>query len=210
MRRRQDLNPHARTAALALRALLACALGLATALLIACGSSGKGLIPTANAGPLQSDFEAVSQAAQSGNGSCTATEVALAKTEQDFATLPASVDVGLRGTLHQGIANLRTRALALCTQPLAPTTTATSTTRTTTTQAQTTTTQSTPTQTVTTPTTPTQTTAPPASTGGGTIAPGEAPAGGNGNGNGNGNGPGNGGQGESNGGVGAGGQEAGK
>ena len=72
------------------------------ALLVACGSSGKGLIPTANAGPLQSDFEAVAQAAQSGEGSCTATEAAIEKTESDFAALPATVDAGLRKTLSVG------------------------------------------------------------------------------------------------------------
>ncbi|HEY7961985.1 MAG TPA: hypothetical protein VID29_08700, partial [Solirubrobacteraceae bacterium] len=47
------------------RAAAACALGVTAALLVSCGSSTKGLIPTADAGPLQSDFEAVAQAAQS-------------------------------------------------------------------------------------------------------------------------------------------------
>ncbi len=92
------------------------ALGVAAALLVACGSSSKGLIPTANAGPLQSDFELVAQAAQSGNGNCTATEIALVKTIRDLNQLPASVDAGLRRTLNQGVENLRTRALALCSQ----------------------------------------------------------------------------------------------
>jgi hypothetical protein len=106
-----------------LRALLAGVLGLAAALLIACGSSGKGLIPVANSGPLQSDFEAVRQAAESGSGNCSATEAALLKTAEDFNALPASVDSGLHNTLRQGIDNLRTRALALCTQPIVKTTT---------------------------------------------------------------------------------------
>ncbi len=106
-----------------LRVVLAGALGLAAALLIACGSSGKGLIPVADSGPLQNDFEAVRQAAESGSGNCSATEAALLKTAEDFSALPASVDSGLHSTLRQGIDNLRTRALALCTQPIVKTTT---------------------------------------------------------------------------------------
>jgi hypothetical protein len=153
-----------------IRILLAGLLGVCVALLVACGSSGKGLIPTANAGPLQSDFEAVAEAAQSGEGSCTATEAAIAKTESDFAALPSTVDRGLRKTLDLGIANLRRRALALCAQPL-PQATFTTSTPTTTTSTQTTPT-STHTETTTTPTTSTP--APPTATtpGGGTPAPG--------------------------------------
>jgi cytoskeletal protein RodZ len=157
---------------LLLRILLTGLLGVAAALLVACGGSGKGLIPTANAGPLQSDFEAVAQAAESGEGSCTATEAAIAKTESDFAALPSSVDKGLRKALSVGIANLRHRALALCAQPLPST--STTTTPTTTTSTQTTPTTTT-TDTETTPTTPTTSTpSPPTATtpGGGTPAPG--------------------------------------
>jgi len=159
------------------------ALGFAAALLVSCGSSGKGLIPAAQGGPLRNDFAAVNQEASSGNGSCAATETAIARTEQDFAALPASVDAGLRNNLRQGITNLRSRALALCAQPLAGTTTGTTTTAKTTT---TTTTNTTPTttETTTTPTTttttPTTTTPTTTGTGGGTVAPenGETPAGG--------------------------------
>jgi hypothetical protein len=160
---------------LRLRVLLAGLLGVSAALLVACGGSGKGLIPTANAGPLQSDFEAVAQAAESGEGSCTATEAAIEKTESDFAALPTSVDAGLRKTLSVGIANLRSRALALCAQPLPQTT---STTKTNTTPATTTNTQTTPppttthTETTTTPTTPAPTTPTATTPGGGTQAPG--------------------------------------
>jgi hypothetical protein len=162
---------------LRLRVPLAGLLGVSAALLVACGGSGKGLIPTANAGPLQSDFEAVAQAAESGEGSCTATEAAIEKTESDYAALPATVDAGLRKTLNVGIANLRRRALALCAQPL-PQTTSTSTTKTSTTPTTATSTQtmSTPTTTTHTETTPTTTpavTTPTATTpGGGTPAPG--------------------------------------
>jgi cytoskeletal protein RodZ len=163
-----------------LRVLLAGLLGVSAALLVACGSSGKGLIPSANAGPLQSDFEAVAQAAQSGEGNCTATEAAIEKTESDFAALPATVDSGLHKTLSLGIANLRHRALALCAQQF-PQTTSTSTTKTsttpTTTSTQTTpTTTSTPTETTATSTTPTTSTPTATTPGGGTPAPGSESA----------------------------------
>jgi hypothetical protein len=173
-----------------LRLAAACALGFAAALLVSCGSSGKGLIPSASASPLQSDFQEVSQVAQSGN--CPETETKLAKTEQDFNALPATVDSGLRSTLRQGIVNLRSRALVLCSQPLATTTGTTAKTTTTPTNTVTTptTTATTPTTTQTTPTetTPPTTTTPPGP-GGGTAAPGETEAG-KGNGDGGGVGPG--------------------
>jgi hypothetical protein len=183
------------------RTLAAAALGLAAALLISCGSSGKGLIPTADAGPLQGDFEAVSQAALNGNGSCATTEAAIAKTEQDFNALPASLDAGLRSRLREGITNLSKRGRELCSQPLTPVTTAT--TQKTTTTPATTTTPTTTTPTTPTTTTPATTTTPTTTTetGGGTPAPGETPGNGNGDGNGNGNGS----EGRS-GGVGAGGE----
>jgi cytoskeletal protein RodZ len=155
-----------------IRILCAGLLGIVAALLVACGSSGKGLIPTANAGPLQSDFEAVAQAAQSGEGNCTATEAAIAKTETDFAALPSSVDQGLHKTLSVGIANLRRRALALCAQPLPQATSTTSAPTTSTSTQPTTPTTTTHTETTTPPTTSTIT--PPTATtpGGGTAAPG--------------------------------------
>jgi hypothetical protein len=158
-----------------IRLLCAGLLGVSAALLVACGSSGKGLIPSANAGPLQRDFEAVAQAAQSGEGSCTATEAALEKTESDFAALPATVDAGLRKTLSVGIANLHHRALALCAQqfPQVTSTTKTSAPTTTTTSTQTTpTTTPTHAETTTTPTTTTPTTPTATTPGGGTPAPG--------------------------------------
>jgi hypothetical protein len=161
-----------------LRLSLAALLGVAAALLIACSGSSKGLIPTGDAGPLQSDFEAVAHAAENGDGDCSATEAALLKTDQDFAALPSSIDTGLHNTLRQGIENLRTRALALCTQPLPGTTETTSTEKSTTGTTDTTTTptetQTTPTQT--TPTTPEPTG--PSGPGGGTPAPGEGNPGG--------------------------------
>ncbi len=155
--------------------LLAGLLGVAAALLIAaCGSSSGKLIPLADAGPLQSDFEAVAQAAETGNGDCSATEAAISTTEQDLNELPTTVDAGLRQTLRQGIDNLRSHALALCAQPLAQATVTSTTAKTT---------PSTTTSTSATPPAPTHTTAtppvtPPTTTpttpgaGGGTQAPG--------------------------------------
>ena len=46
----------------AIRFLLAGGLGAACSLLVACGSSGKGLIPASQAGPLANDFDAVGAA----------------------------------------------------------------------------------------------------------------------------------------------------
>lgn len=202
-------------------------LAAAAAALVSCGSSSKGLIPLANAGPLQSDFEAVAQAAQSGDGNCAETEAKINATERDFAALPSSIDAGLHQRLEQGVKNLRERALALCAQPITQTNTVRTTPRTATTAPTTTTTTTPPT--TSTPTTTTQTTpstpAPkPPNTGGGTVAPGgeannEGAHGGQGaepgagqggkHGGGQGAGQENGGAGES-GGAPAGGQEAGK
>ncbi len=172
------------------RPLLAALLGLAAATLIACGSSTKGLIPASDAGPLQSDFETVQQAAENGDGNCATTEAALLKTSEDLAALPTTVDAGLRNNLHQGVANLRAKALALCAQPLPQTTATTETPKPTTTA----TTPTTPTTTTTTPTTPTTTSTTPTtpSPGGGTPAPGETPGGGASNEQGNGENPGTG------------------
>lgn len=161
---------------LALRLALGAALGAAAALLIACGGSGKGLIPASAGEPLQSDIEAVDQAAESGDGNCTATQEALQKTQQDFAALPSSVDSGLRANLRQGIENLRKVALGVCSQPVAKTTTTktttTSSTPTSTTKATTTPTTSTKSTTTPTTSTPSEETES-AGAGGGTPAPGE-------------------------------------
>lgn len=154
-------------------------LGAAAALLVSCGSSGKGLIPATQAGPLQEDFEKVAQAATAGNGNCAATESALGKTEQDFLALPASVDAGLHKVLEEGIENLRKRALSMCVQPTGGATGTTSTTSTIAPPSKTTTTETstTPATSPTTPSTPTTTPTTPATTSpntsGGTEAGGE-------------------------------------
>jgi hypothetical protein len=156
-----------------LRLIPAGLLGAGAAVLISCGSSGKGLIPLANAGPLQGDFQAILRAAQEGNGNCAATEAQIRKTERDLAALPSTVDGGLRGRIAEGVTNLSARARALCAQPLAQTTTTTETTTTTSPPATTTGTQ--PTATTTTPTATTPGTGTPSEEGG-TQAPGEGGA----------------------------------
>jgi hypothetical protein len=167
---------------LLLRLLAGLAAGFACALLVSCGSSTKGLIPEANAGPLKSDFEAVAEAAETGNGNCKATEVAIATTERDFANLPSDINAGLRNTLQVGIRNLSKHARELCLEPTGGATTTTGKTTTTTTTATTTTgttttatvpTVTVPTVTVPTTSTPSTTTTPPV--GGGTAPEGEAP-----------------------------------
>lgn len=147
-----------------IRLTVAALLGVATAALVSCGSTGKGLIPSAAAGPLQSDFEAVARAAEAGEGSCAETESALGKTEQDFLKLPATVDRGLHARLQAGIENLRKEALATCEQSTESQTTGTQTSTTSTTTTSTSTETTPPTQTspttttgaTSTPTTPTQ------------------------------------------------------
>jgi hypothetical protein len=159
------------------RVVSSAALGVAAALLFSCGSSGTGLIPVENAGPLQSDFETVAQAAENSGGSCVATEAAILKTERDFNALPSVIDSGLRNRLHEGIGKLHADALVLCRQPLAQTTATQTAPKTTTSTGPTATT---PTVTQTTPTQTTPTTTPTTSgPGGGTPAPGagEAPPG---------------------------------
>lgn len=159
------------------RSLSALLLCLAAVLLASCGGSGKGLIPAQDAGPLQGDFEAVADAAQNGNGDCKATATAIRKTQEDYAALPSTVDHGLRRTLESGIANLRSRALTLCAQPL-PSAEATATlstsTSTTTTSSTTTSTSTTSTETTSTLSPPVEgpTATTPSGPGGGTQAPG--------------------------------------
>jgi hypothetical protein len=165
----QSARPHAgRPAGRHPRALaLAAMVALIATVLTACSSSTTGLIPAVNASPLQSDFEAVAQAAQNGNGSCGETAEDIRKTEQDFAALPVSVANSLRNRLSEGIKNLSNRALQLCTQRLSETSTTTTASRTQ--SAATTTTTST---TETTTETTTEATATTSSPGGGTAAPG--------------------------------------
>jgi hypothetical protein len=139
-------------------------LGMGAAVLVSCGSSGAGLIPSENAGPLVADFQEVEKAALKGSGDCSATEAALRRTESDFQALPRSVNAGLRARLHQGIVHLHGQALELCREPLSQTTTGESTATTTRTTPPITTTKSSTTPPSTTPTTSTTGTTPSSTT----------------------------------------------
>jgi hypothetical protein len=144
-------------------------LGAGAAVLVSCGSSGAGLIPSENAGPLVADFQAVERAALKGSGNCTPTEAALRTTERDFAALPASVDAGLHAKLRQGISHLHNQALELCAQMLSTTTSGSTST------TQTTAPPSPSSSTTTTKTAPTSTTPPTSTTGAGTTPTGTTP-----------------------------------
>ena len=156
-------------------------LGAAAALLVSCGSSGKGLIPAANAGPLQEDFEAVAQAA-----SKPATAIAPPPKRRSARPSRTSLRYRPRSTrdlhklLEEGIENLRKRALVDVRTADRGETGTTSTTTSTTPPANRTSTTETTTTPTTTPTTPsttptgTQTTPTSPSTSGGTEAGGEA------------------------------------
>jgi type IV secretory pathway VirJ component len=111
-------------------ALAATAVVALCAPLAACGGQTAGLIPAADAGPLESDFEAVARAAQAGDGSCTATEAALERTQRALEKLaPARVSAALRARLEKGMSNLSKVALERCAQRTSATTTTHSTTR---------------------------------------------------------------------------------
>jgi hypothetical protein len=143
--------------------LLVFVLGLGAAGLTACGSGGgssKALIPSADAGALDHDFDAVAQAVDAGN--CPAMGQALQGAQNDLDQLPARVSVRLKTRLQEGLRLLGQQAAKEC----AANRTATETVPTVTTPAPTTATVPAPT-TTTTPTTtapPTTTTPPPADT----------------------------------------------
>jgi hypothetical protein len=153
--------------------LLAFALGLGAAGLAACGSSGssRALIPSADAGPLKADFDAIASAVDAGD--CQATDRALARAQNDLDGLPTGVSVRLKNRLQAGLDRLRRQAPTECRAAQ----TQTQTTPSVTTDTVTTVTETTPTTTATTPTTtvptttattPTTTTPPTTTTGGGT------------------------------------------
>src|SRR5947209_4082454 len=103
-----------------IRLSLAGALGGACAVLVACGSSGKGLIPSAHAGPLSADFDAVAAAVSAGD--CAATQRALKRAQNDFDRLPSTVDAGLRQRISDGLSNLQSTAPTQCQQTQTQTT----------------------------------------------------------------------------------------
>ncbi|HWH13041.1 MAG TPA: hypothetical protein VG165_18105 [Solirubrobacteraceae bacterium] len=107
----------------AVRLGLAGVLGAGAALLVACGSGTSPLIPAGNAGPLQSDFDAVQSSVQSGD--CTQTKTEVQKTRQDLAALPGTVNPQLLETLTTGVQTLAARAATECRQNAGSSTTTT-------------------------------------------------------------------------------------
>jgi hypothetical protein len=160
----------------ALPFLLAAVLGVASAALVACGSSGSDrsdLIPQRSASRLKSALSDVESAVDQGN--CDAAEAAVARARGVLVNLPRSVDDRLVARLRDGLDNLQQIAPDECqkqdttatetTQTTTPTaTTPTDTTPTDTTPTDTTPTDTTPTGTTPTTTTGTTTTAPPSTT----------------------------------------------
>ncbi len=177
-----------------LRALLAGSLGLAAALLVACGG-GSGLLSSDQANGLNAKLDQVSSAVSSGQCD-TATNAA-----QDFVTsvsnLPSSVNRTLVNNLKQGASTVAVLAARDCqTTSTTTTSSSTSTSRTTTSSSTpTTTTTSSSSTTISTPTTTaaTSTATSGTSTGGSGSSSGGAglggASGGTGIGNGSGNGP---------------------
>jgi hypothetical protein len=164
------------------RASLAAILGFAAAFVVACGSSGNGLLSSGQSSSIAAQLTAISHAVQAGR--CGGATVASHRLTNLITDLPAGVNQKLVANLGQGASTVQELAAKDCATHT--TTTPTVTVPTTTTQAVTTQTQ-TQTTTTTTTTTPTTNTTPPPTTatnGGGTgtssstTAAGGAPVGG--------------------------------
>ena len=166
------------------RASLAAILGFAAAFVVACGSSGNGLLSSGQSSSIAAQLTAVSNAVQAGH--CGQARVASHRLTNLITDLPAGVNQKLVANLGQGASTVQELAVKGCTTQT--TSTPTVTVPTTTTQAVTTQThtQTSTTTTATTTTPPTNTTPPPttATNGGGTgtssstTAAGGAPVGG--------------------------------
>jgi cell division septation protein DedD len=144
---------------MSVRLPLAFLLGVATAVLVACGGSNKKLLPAVSADRLKNDLADISQAINQQD--CSAAGQAFNQFQADLQRVPPSVDRRLRQRLNEGATRLSARVPVDCkgSPPTTTTTvpTTTTTTPTTTTPTTTTPTPTTPTTTTTTPTTPTTT-----------------------------------------------------
>jgi hypothetical protein len=95
-----------------MKALAVAGATLATALLIAaCGGSG-GLIPAASAGTLRIDLSRISADVVEQN--CAAANTDIAAANNDFNSLPTSVNTSLVTELQNGLTALATNALKEC------------------------------------------------------------------------------------------------
>ncbi len=164
------------------RASLAAILGFAAAFVVACGSSGNGLLSSGQSSSIADQLTAISNAVQGGH--CGRATVASHRLTNLITDLPSDVNQKLVANLGQGASTVQELAGKDCTTQ--STSTPTVTVPTTTTQASTTTPTQTATTTATTTTTPSTNTTPPttATNGGGTgtssstTAAGGAPVGG--------------------------------
>ncbi|HEY3019010.1 MAG TPA: hypothetical protein VGJ32_02405 [Solirubrobacteraceae bacterium] len=164
--------------------LLALALGVACAVLVACGSSSNPhLLSSARADRLQGELDQVRDAVDAHD--CEEATKGAQKLQDEVNSLPGKTDPQLVRRLQDGAANLSERAAEQCQETETTPTTTTETTPTETTTTETTTTETTPTTkttttpTTTTTTTPTTTTTTPTPTtttpdsGGSTVPPGD-------------------------------------
>jgi hypothetical protein len=135
--------------------LLVFVLGFGAAALGACGSSSssKSLIPVADAGPLQNDFDAVASAIA--DHDCPGSSSAIRRAQAHVDSLPRATSEQLTQRLQDGLQTLQRQAADECVATVATTTTETTTTETTTTD--TVPTDTLPTDTIPTDTLPTDT-----------------------------------------------------
>jgi hypothetical protein len=142
--------------------VIALVLGVAAALLAACGSSTRGGIPAADASDIKGQLEDVRTRVADGN--CDGLTRELRDIDSAIDGLPQSVDNRLVSALRDGADRLKTAAVTDCNDNSVPTQTETTPPETTPTQTDTTPTetQTTPTETTTTP--PETTTQPPTTT----------------------------------------------
>ena len=167
------------------RASLAAILGFAAAFVVACGSSGNGLLSSGQSGSIASQLTAISEAVQAGH--CGKAAAASRDLTNVIVALPKSVNQKLVANLGQGASTVQELAAKDCAAASTPTPTVTSPTTSTQTTSSTQTTTSTQTTSSTTTTTAQTTTTPPQTTatnGGGpgtssnTTPAGGAPVGG--------------------------------
>jgi hypothetical protein len=144
---------------------LAFVLGIAAALLVACGGgSNQKLLPPVSADRIKNHLTEIRQALDQQD--CQRAEAGVQTLYSDLARIPPTVDRRLRSRLREGIDKLNARVPIDCQQPTTTTTTVPTTTApvpTTNTTPPDTTTTTTPTNTTTT-TTPTDTTTTPTDT----------------------------------------------
>src|SRR3984957_1470064 len=126
------------------RALLAAVLGFAAAFVVACGSSGNGLLSSGQSSSIAAQLTAISNAVQAGH--CGRATIASHKLTNLISGLPSSVNQTLLTNLGQGAGTVQELAAKQCvthttstpTVTAPATSTATATTTQTTTSSQTT------------------------------------------------------------------------